>query len=47
MVVERSGGGLTPVGGLHRRAGRAVTCPARPMLAVDLAGGDDVFTSAA
>jgi putative metal-binding protein/hemolysin type calcium-binding protein len=47
MFVERVGGGLTAGGACAAAGGGAVTCPRAAMVAVDLAGGDDAFSSIA
>jgi hypothetical protein len=46
MLVERSGGGLTANGDCSP-AGAAVTCPRAAMVAVNLGGGTDSFSSIA
>ena len=43
MFVERTGGGLTALGDCNG-GGAAVTCPRAAMVAVDLGGGNDVFS---
>src|SRR5262245_50443164 len=46
MFVERTGGGLTALGDCAG-GGAAVTCPRAAMVAVDLGGGNDAFSSIA
>ena len=45
-IVQRDNGGLTP-GGDCTGGGGAVVCPRAAMIAVDLAAGDDAFSSVA
>src|SRR3954452_11247179 len=47
MLVERPGGGLTAAGDCTGGGAVAVTCPRAAMVAVDLAGGNDSFSSIA
>jgi hypothetical protein len=47
MLVERVDGGLTAGGACAAAGGGAVTCPRAAMVAVDLAGGKDTFSSIA
>src|SRR4051794_21863409 len=44
MLVERTGGLLIAAGDCNP-SGQAVTCPRAAMVAVDLAGGNDSFSS--
>src|SRR5690349_12696248 len=46
MLVERTGGGLTASGDCTA-VGVTVTCPKAAMVAVDLRGGNDTFSSIA